>query len=139
MAGDSYNKTENVVMKLLELPYSSNFYTFEINRALVNLDLTESMGGSRLNWAQGIKIKVTLLGFYVTLPQSVYIPFWKLSQIKRIMNGRHFTVLHVTDSKGNLKSLVILENWPESNTEPPKITGYQYAPGQASGLYPVST
>ena len=101
------SKTENLVLKLYELPYSSNFYTFEIKRTLINLTPTESLWGSRLTWSEWVKVKVTLLEFYATFPQAVFIPFWKQYNIKHIMKGRHFTVLHVTGQKGDLKSLKI--------------------------------
>ena len=110
----------------------------EIQRSLTNLTLAQTIWGTRLTWAHGTKIKVTQLDHYVTIAQSIFIPFWNLNKVKRLLNSSHYTLLQVTGQKTDLKSLIVLENLTATGMEPPnRVTGYQYSAAKPNALYPV--
>ena len=79
--------------------------------------LLSSLCRTTILWPAGVQIDNKFLGLRVTVPSWLLLWFWQGWLVRRIIRGKHYVLLHVSDNKGRLVDLVLIAN-PEMNRRP---------------------
>jgi len=79
------NRTDMILLHIMDLPHTSRYYRLIINRAEVAFQLIEANLSAKLAWDRGVILLNTALDTPIPLPTALSVAKWKIKLLKSLL------------------------------------------------------
>jgi len=97
-----------MIFSVADLPYSPEFYRFEVVKSATQILMHETVLMTKIQWLNGLNVSVVNLNLEVRVERTAKVMFWRTAKLKAILGSQYYLVLQVLDAKNKLRDIVIL-------------------------------
>jgi len=95
------NGTDTIMLPAMELPYLAKHYCIKLSRSRMAFQLIDTKFGTNLSWTNGVHLTNASLEMSVPLPPRIFVPFWKVTKLRCLLQVPHFAAIRILSESNN--------------------------------------
>lgn len=128
----------SLTWSLAKLTFPAQNYKIEVDVKALNLRPTEFLFSAVIDWnvSQAVSCSNTLLNMPQNIGDRVYVPFWRLPTLRKILKHEFYSVIHIKAKNDDVLDSVLLHSYGRRAAGLFQLSSMAYNVEHAS-LYPM--